>query len=156
MVFRSLFLKVYEEKQKRFELELEELRQGCATRMQVASQKAQRAQQVLQLQVRTSAREGYLDPLGNRDAKTKKNLYDCGSSAFLFNLRLQIYQLQQDKKKLQEEFAQLLKEREELEERCTSYEHEKIQLGPRLEESKWEVNICNGLMTAAKGWVNHA
>ncbi|XP_035002351.1 leucine zipper putative tumor suppressor 2 homolog [Hippoglossus stenolepis] len=42
---------VYEEKQKRFELELEELRQSCATRMQVASQKAQRAQQVLQLQV---------------------------------------------------------------------------------------------------------
>ncbi|XP_029312200.1 LOW QUALITY PROTEIN: leucine zipper putative tumor suppressor 2 homolog [Cottoperca gobio] len=42
---------VYEEKQKRFELELEELRQGCATRMQIASQKAQRAQQVLQLQV---------------------------------------------------------------------------------------------------------
>ncbi|XP_068161102.1 leucine zipper putative tumor suppressor 2 homolog [Antennarius striatus] len=42
---------VYEEKQKRFELELEELRQGCATRMQVASQKAQRAQQVLQMQV---------------------------------------------------------------------------------------------------------
>ncbi|XP_031698980.1 leucine zipper putative tumor suppressor 2 homolog [Anarrhichthys ocellatus] len=42
---------VYEEKQKRFELELEELRQGCATRMQTASQKAQRAQQVLQLQV---------------------------------------------------------------------------------------------------------
>ncbi|KAM6897035.1 leucine zipper putative tumor suppressor 2 homolog [Xenentodon cancila] len=42
---------VYEEKQKRFELELEELRQSCATRMQVASQKAQRSQQVLQLQV---------------------------------------------------------------------------------------------------------
>ncbi|XP_040032466.2 leucine zipper putative tumor suppressor 2 homolog [Gasterosteus aculeatus] len=42
---------VYEEKQKRFELELEELRQGCATRMQGASQKAQRAQQVVQLQV---------------------------------------------------------------------------------------------------------
>ncbi|XP_076008258.1 leucine zipper putative tumor suppressor 2 homolog isoform X2 [Genypterus blacodes] len=42
---------VYEEKQKRFELELEELRQSCATRMQTTSQKAQRAQQVLQLQV---------------------------------------------------------------------------------------------------------
>ncbi|XP_068610437.1 leucine zipper putative tumor suppressor 2 homolog [Brachionichthys hirsutus] len=42
---------VYEEKQKGFELELEELRQGCATRMQGASQKAQRAQQVLQMQV---------------------------------------------------------------------------------------------------------
>lgn len=51
-----------------------------------------------------------------------------------------MYQLQQEKKKLQEDFAQLLKEREQLEERCTSYEHEKIQLGPRLEETKWEVN----------------
>lgn len=48
-------LQVYEEKQKRFELELEELRQGCATRMQVASQKSQRAQQVLQLQVTISS-----------------------------------------------------------------------------------------------------
>lgn len=53
VLFRSSFLQVYEEKQKRFELELEELRQSCATRMQTASQKAQRAQQVLQLQVRT-------------------------------------------------------------------------------------------------------
>ncbi|XP_061612032.1 leucine zipper putative tumor suppressor 2 homolog isoform X2 [Phyllopteryx taeniolatus] len=42
---------VYEEKQKRFELGLEELRQSCATRMQAASQKAQRTQQVLQMQV---------------------------------------------------------------------------------------------------------
>lgn len=53
---------------------------------------------------------------------------------------LQVYQLQQEKKKLQEDFSQLLKEREQLEERCTSYEHEKIQLGPRLEETKWEVS----------------
>lgn len=51
-----------------------------------------------------------------------------------------MYQLQQEKKKLQEDFAQLLKEREHLEERCTSFEHEKTQLGPRLEESKWEVS----------------
>ncbi|KAJ3607724.1 hypothetical protein NHX12_024775, partial [Muraenolepis orangiensis] len=41
---------VYEEKQKRCELEVEELRQGCATRMQTASHKSQRNQQVLQLQ----------------------------------------------------------------------------------------------------------
>ncbi|CAJ1080114.1 leucine zipper putative tumor suppressor 2 homolog isoform X1 [Xyrichtys novacula] len=102
---------VYEEKQKRFELELEELRQGCATRMQVASQKAQRAQQVLQLQV---------------------------------------FQLQQEKKKLQEDFSQLLQEREQLEERCTSYEHEKIQLGPRLEESKWEVCQKSGEISLLK------
>ncbi|KAF0025727.1 hypothetical protein F2P81_022608 [Scophthalmus maximus] len=99
---------VYEEKQKRFELELEELRQSCATRMQVASQKAQRAQQVLQLQ------------------------------------------LQQEKKKLQEDFAQLLQEREQLEERCSSYEHEKIQLGPRLEETKWEVCQKSGEISLLK------
>ncbi|XP_071379064.1 leucine zipper putative tumor suppressor 2 homolog [Centroberyx affinis] len=102
---------VYEEKQKRCELELEELRQSCATRMQTASQKAQRAQQVLQLQV---------------------------------------YQLQQEKKKLQEDFAQLLQEREQLEERCTSYEHEKIQLGPRLEETKWEVCQKSGEISLLK------
>ncbi|XP_054609932.1 leucine zipper putative tumor suppressor 2 homolog [Dunckerocampus dactyliophorus] len=102
---------VYEEKQKRFELELEELRQSCATRMQTASQKAQRAQQVLQMQV---------------------------------------HQLQQEKKKLQEDFGQLLKEREQLEERCTSYEHEKIQLGPRLEESKWEVCQKSGEISLLK------
>lgn len=71
------------------------------------------------------------------------------------HLWLQIYQLQQDKKKLQEEFAQLLKEREQLEERCTSYEHEKIQLGPRLEESKWEVNICNRRIAAQKMGKSH-
>ncbi|XP_061763647.1 leucine zipper putative tumor suppressor 2 homolog isoform X2 [Nerophis ophidion] len=99
---------VYEEKQKRFELELEELRQSCATRMQTASQKAQRAQQALQMQ------------------------------------------LQQEKKKLQEDFGQLLKEREQLEERCTSYEHQKIQLGPRLEESKWEVCQKSGEISLLK------
>lgn len=102
---------VYDEKQKRFELELEELRQSCATRMQTASQKSQRAQQVLQLQV---------------------------------------FQLQQEKKKLQEDFAQLLQEREQLEERCTSYEHEKIQLGPRLEETKWEVCQKSGEISLLK------
>lgn len=57
---------------------------------------------------------------------------------------LQVYQLQQEKKKLQEDFAQLLQEREQLEERCSSYEHEKIQLGPRLEETKWEVSGTKG------------
>lgn len=64
-------------------------------------------------------------------------------SLSVFFLWLQVFQLQQEKKKLQEDFAQLLKEREQLEERCTSYEHEKIQLGPRLEETKWEVSRCS-------------
>lgn len=80
---------------------MEELRQSCASRMQQASQKAQRGQQLLQLQV---------------------------------------FQLQTEKKKLQEDFGHLLQEREQLEERCAAYEREKTQLGPRLEETKWEVS----------------
>lgn len=106
--------------------------------MQVASQKAQRAQQVLQLQVRTSDKNIQCWLL-----KTK-HCFKCMSlSLSFFFLCLQVFQLQQEKKKLQEDFAQLLKEREQLEERCTSYEHEKIQLGPRLEETKWEVSGCS-------------
>ncbi|XP_043087212.1 leucine zipper putative tumor suppressor 2 homolog [Puntigrus tetrazona] len=42
---------VYEERQKRTELEIEEFRQTCAAKMQKASHKAQREQQLLQLQV---------------------------------------------------------------------------------------------------------
>ncbi|XP_028826000.1 leucine zipper putative tumor suppressor 2 homolog [Denticeps clupeoides] len=102
---------VYEEKQKRCELEMEELRQSCASKMQQASQKAQRAQQLLQLQV---------------------------------------FRLQQEKKKLQEDFGHVLQEREALEERCTSYEREKTQLGPRLEETKWEVCQKSGEISLLK------
>ncbi|XP_073684813.1 leucine zipper putative tumor suppressor 2 homolog [Garra rufa] len=42
---------VYEERQKRTELEIEEFRQTCAAKMQKASHKAQREQQLLQLQM---------------------------------------------------------------------------------------------------------
>ncbi|KAJ8284669.1 hypothetical protein COCON_G00035190 [Conger conger] len=102
---------VYEEKQKRCEQELEELRQSCSSRMKQASQKAMRAQQVLQLQV---------------------------------------LQLQQEKKKLQEDFSQLLQERELLEDRCASIQHEQTQLGPRLEETKWEVCQKSGEISLLK------
>ncbi|XP_062858847.1 leucine zipper putative tumor suppressor 2 homolog [Trichomycterus rosablanca] len=102
---------VYEEKQKRSELEMEELRQSCATKMQKASHKAQRAQQLLQLQV---------------------------------------FQLQQEKKKLQDDFNQILEGRERLEERCASYEREHTQLGPRLEETKWEVCQKTGEISLLK------
>ncbi|XP_058262344.1 leucine zipper putative tumor suppressor 2 homolog isoform X1 [Hemibagrus wyckioides] len=102
---------VYEEKQKRSELEMEELRQSCATKMQKASQKAQRAQQLLQFQ---------------------------------------IFQLQQEKKKLQDDFAQILQQRERLEERCASFEREHTQLGPRLEETKWEVCQKTGEISLLK------
>ncbi|KAI5103539.1 leucine zipper putative tumor suppressor 2-like, partial [Silurus meridionalis] len=102
---------VYEEKQKRSELEMEELRQSCATKMQKASQKAQRAQQLLQFQV---------------------------------------FQLQQEKKKLHDDFTQVLQERERFEERCASFEREHTQLGPRLEETKWEVCQKTGEISLLK------
>ncbi|KAG8435360.1 hypothetical protein GDO86_013354 [Hymenochirus boettgeri] len=102
---------VYEEKQKRCEQEMEELRQSCALKIKQASQKAQRLQQVLQLQ---------------------------------------IFQLQQEKKKLQEDFSQLLQERELLEKRCASFEREQTELGPRLEETKWEVCQKSGEISLLK------
>ncbi|KAH1168053.1 leucine zipper putative tumor suppressor 2 [Mauremys mutica] len=102
---------VYEEKQKRCEQEMEELRQGYASQVKQAAQKAQRTQQVLQLQ---------------------------------------IFQLQQEKKKLQEDFAQLLQERELLEKRCASFEREQTELGPRLEETKWEVCQKSGEISLLK------
>ncbi|XP_053306367.1 leucine zipper putative tumor suppressor 2 [Spea bombifrons] len=102
---------VYEEKQKRCELEMDDLRQSCALKMKQASQKAQRVQQVLQLQ---------------------------------------IFQLQQEKKKLQEDFSQLLQERELLEKRCASFEREQTELGPRLEETKWEVCQKSGEISLLK------
>ncbi|KAF7254292.1 hypothetical protein EYD10_01135 [Varanus komodoensis] len=102
---------VYEEKQRRCEEEMEELRQGYSAKLQQSAQKAQRSQQVLQLQ---------------------------------------IFQLQQEKKKLQEDFAQLLAERELLEKRCASFEREHTELGPRLEETKWEVCQKSGEISLLK------
>ncbi|XP_005156744.1 leucine zipper putative tumor suppressor 2a isoform X1 [Danio rerio] len=102
---------VYEEKQKRCEQEMEDLRQSCASKMKQVQLKAQRAQQVLQLQV---------------------------------------FQLQQEKKKLQEDFSQLLQEREALEKRCASFEREQTQFGPRLEETKWEVCQKSGEISLLK------
>uniref|UniRef100_A0A8C2EHD6 Leucine zipper, putative tumor suppressor 2b n=1 Tax=Cyprinus carpio TaxID=7962 RepID=A0A8C2EHD6_CYPCA len=106
--FVCVFVQVYEERQERTELEMEEFRQTCAAKMQKASHKAQREHQLLQLQV---------------------------------------FQLQQEKKKQQEDMTQLLQERQRLEERCASYEREHTQLGPRLEETKWEVSKAGSIIS---------
>ncbi|XP_069756232.1 leucine zipper putative tumor suppressor 2a isoform X2 [Narcine bancroftii] len=102
---------IHEEKRRRCEQETEELRRSCAAKLRQGAQKAQRAQQVLQLQV-------------------------C--------------QLQQEKRKLQEDFSQLLQERELLEKKCTSFEKEQTELGPRLEETKWEVCQKSGEISLLK------
>ncbi|NWR77877.1 N4B3A protein, partial [Centropus unirufus] len=108
---------VYEEKQRRCELELEGLRQRCAAQARQAAQAAQRGQQVLQLQV---------------------------------------LQLQQEKKQLQEDVAQLLQERELLERRCASFQRERTELAPRLEETKWEVCQKSGEISLLKQQLKEA
>ncbi|NXD01881.1 N4B3A protein, partial [Certhia familiaris] len=55
-------------------------------------------------------------------------------------LQLQVLQLQQEKKQLQEDLTRLLQERELLERRCASFQRERTELAPRLEETKWEVS----------------
>ncbi|XP_068954861.1 leucine zipper putative tumor suppressor 2 isoform X3 [Petaurus breviceps papuanus] len=102
---------VYEEKQRRWQREREELQEGCVAQVMQATQRAQRAQQLLQLQV---------------------------------------FQLQQEKRQLQDDFAQLLQEREQLERRCAAFEREQSELGPRLEETKWEVCQKSGEISLLK------
>nr|KAF6425289.1 leucine zipper tumor suppressor 2 [Molossus molossus] len=59
-------------------------------------------------------------------------------------------QLQQEKRQLQDDFAQLLQEREQLERRCATFEREQRELGPRLEETKWEVCQKSGEISLLK------
>ncbi|XP_069317127.1 leucine zipper putative tumor suppressor 2 isoform X2 [Eulemur rufifrons] len=99
--------KAYEERQQHWQREREALREDCAAQ----AQRAQRAQQLLQLQV---------------------------------------FQLQQEKRQLQDDFAQLLQEREQLERRCATLEREQRELGPRLEETKWEVCQKSGEISLLK------
>lgn len=54
-------------------------------------------------------------------------------------LQAQITRLSQDKRRLQEEMAALLAQREELERKCLDYRKEQADILPRLEETKWEV-----------------
>lgn len=67
-------------------------------------------------------------------------------------LQLQVLQLQQEKKQLQEDLAQLLQERDLLERRCASFQREHTELAPRLEETKWEVS-CPTALAECRVWL---
>ncbi|NXS55378.1 N4B3A protein, partial [Brachypteracias leptosomus] len=71
-------------------------------------------------------------------------------------LQLQVLQLQQEKQQLQEDFAQLLQERELLERRCASFQRERTELAPRLEETKWEVCQKSGEISLLKQQLKEA
>ncbi|XP_007908070.1 NEDD4-binding protein 3-A [Callorhinchus milii] len=91
---------VFEDKQRLWEKEMEELKRVYATKLQQVTQQAQHTQRTLQLQV---------------------------------------FKVQQEKEKLQEDFDKLLGECEGLKTHCTSYKQEQDDLNPRLEETRWEV-----------------
>uniref|UniRef100_UPI00398EE6AF NEDD4-binding protein 3-A n=1 Tax=Pristiophorus japonicus TaxID=55135 RepID=UPI00398EE6AF len=91
---------VFEDKQRLWEKEMEELKRIYATKLRQVTQQAQRSQRTLQLQV---------------------------------------FKVQQEKRRLQEDFDKLQLECGQLKGRCTSYRQEQDDLTPRLEETKWEV-----------------
>nr|XP_056716568.1 leucine zipper putative tumor suppressor 1 [Euleptes europaea] len=101
----------FEETQRRCREEMEGLKQKCNNKLKQASQKSQRAQQLLQLQV---------------------------------------FQLQQEKKQLREELANLMKEQDLLETKLRSYEKEKTNFAPALEETQWEVCQKSGEISLLK------
>ncbi|XP_065603228.1 leucine zipper putative tumor suppressor 1 isoform X2 [Cyrtonyx montezumae] len=102
---------VYEEKQRRCKEELEGLKQKCNSKLKQSSQKTQRTQQVLHLQV---------------------------------------FQLQQEKQQLREELENLMKEQNLLETKLRSYEKEKTNFAPALEETQWEVCQKSGEISLLK------
>ncbi|XP_038641583.1 leucine zipper putative tumor suppressor 1-like [Scyliorhinus canicula] len=73
--------------------------------------------------------------VGQPPQKVQRNHYQL--------LQLQLIQLQQDKTKLQDDFNQLLQERNKLSAKCESYQREQAAVAPKLEETKWE--ICQKL-----------
>ncbi|KPP67254.1 leucine zipper putative tumor suppressor 1 [Scleropages formosus] len=103
--------KLFQDKQRHCAEEMEGLKQRCSSQLRQASQKALRAQQLLQLQV---------------------------------------FQLQQDKKKLQDDLAQLSKEKDQMEVKLRSYETKQTQLAPTLEETQWEVCQKSGEISLLK------
>nr|XP_006625359.1 PREDICTED: leucine zipper putative tumor suppressor 1 isoform X1 [Lepisosteus oculatus]XP_015194049.1 PREDICTED: leucine zipper putative tumor suppressor 1 isoform X1 [Lepisosteus oculatus]XP_015194672.1 PREDICTED: leucine zipper putative tumor suppressor 1 isoform X1 [Lepisosteus oculatus] len=65
-------------------------------------------------------------------------------------LQLQVLQLQQEKKQLQDDVMHLTQERDLLEVKLKSYEKEQTQLAPTLEETQWEVCQKSGEISLLK------
>ncbi|XP_033028012.1 leucine zipper putative tumor suppressor 1 [Lacerta agilis] len=65
-------------------------------------------------------------------------------------LQLQVFQLQQEKQQLREELANLMKEQDLLEAKLRSYEKEKTNFAPALEETQWEVCQKSGEISLLK------
>lgn len=64
-------------------------------------------------------------------------------------LHLQVLQLQQEKRQLRQELESLMKEQDLLETKLRSYEREKTNFAPALEETQWEVRRTT---VPSSGW----
>ncbi|XP_028826231.1 leucine zipper putative tumor suppressor 2a [Denticeps clupeoides] len=133
-------IKDLEEKLKDRELELQQMRENLDENeeaiCQLYEEKQKRCEQELE-----ELRQSYASRMKQATQKAQR-----GQQL----LQLQLFQLQQEKKKMQEDFSQLLHEREMLEKRCASIEQEQLHLGPRLEETKWEVCQKSGEISLLK------
>lgn len=65
-------------------------------------------------------------------------------------LQLQVLQLQQEKRQLRQELESLMKEQDLLETKLRSYEREKTNFAPALEETQWEVCQKSGEISLLK------
>ncbi|KYO34176.1 leucine zipper putative tumor suppressor 1 [Alligator mississippiensis] len=65
-------------------------------------------------------------------------------------LHLQVFQLQQEKQQLRDELEKLMKEQNLLETKLRSYEKEKTNFAPALEETQWEVCQKSGEISLLK------
>ncbi|XP_012880480.1 PREDICTED: leucine zipper putative tumor suppressor 1 isoform X2 [Dipodomys ordii] len=65
-------------------------------------------------------------------------------------LHLQVLQLQQEKRQLRQELESLMKEQDLLETKLRSYEREKTNFAPALEETQWEVCQKSGEISLLK------
>lgn len=101
--------KLFQEKQRHCAEEMEGLKQRCSSQLRQVSQKALRAQQLLQLQV---------------------------------------FQLQQEQQQLQEDLSQLTKEKDLMEAQLRTYETNRTQMTPTLEETQWEVSNAADVITS--------
>uniref|UniRef100_A0A8C4QYU5 Leucine zipper, putative tumor suppressor family member 3b n=1 Tax=Eptatretus burgeri TaxID=7764 RepID=A0A8C4QYU5_EPTBU len=64
--------------------------------------------------------------------------------------QLQIFQLTQERRRLQEELSRLRGERETMAERCATFQRQQSELTPRLEETEWEVCQKSGEIALLK------
>ncbi|XP_021477751.2 leucine zipper putative tumor suppressor 3-like isoform X2 [Oncorhynchus mykiss] len=121
----AAIVQVFEEKQRVWERQMDELGQNYASRLQQVTTHSTAAVTNNSL---PNVDTLFLCVQVTRRAQRSQNA-----------LQAQITRLSQDKRRLQEEMAALLAQREDLERKCLHFRMEQTDILPRLDETKWEV-----------------